>query len=68
MFQVIPYKGSKRRMRQILWKPREVISVVALSLIALVLCVLLGLWEVSQYSAETENSPEPETHHVEATH
>ena len=53
MSRVITFdKGSKRRINQIRWKLREVISVFALTLIVLGLCVLLGLWEVSHYSAE----------------
>ncbi len=61
MSRVITFdKGSKRRMKQIRWKFGEVISVVALSLIVLVLCFLLALWEVSHYSEE------PKTPHVEA--
>jgi hypothetical protein len=61
MSRVITFdKGSKRRMKQIRWKLREVISAVALSLIVLGLGVLLAFWEVSHYSAE------PKTHHVEA--
>jgi hypothetical protein len=61
MSRVITFdKGSKRRMKQIRWKLREVISAVALSLIVLGLGVLLAFWEVSHYSAE------PKTPHVEA--
>ena len=61
MSKVITFdKGSKRRMRQIRWKLREVISLVALSLIVLGLGVLLAFWEVSHYSAE------PKTPHVKA--
>lgn len=45
-------KGSKRRMKKIRWKIREVISAVFLSLIVLGLCVLLAVWELSHYSAE----------------
>jgi hypothetical protein len=53
-------KGSKRRINEIRWKLREIISAVALSLIVLGLGVLLAIWEVSHYSAE------PKTPHVEA--
>jgi hypothetical protein len=61
MSRVITFpRSSKRRMKQIRWKPREVISVVTLSLIILGLGVLFALWEVSHYSAE------PKTPHVEA--
>lgn len=53
MSRVISFdKGSKRRMKQIRWKLREVISVFALSLMILALSVLFALWEVSHYSAE----------------
>jgi len=53
MSRVITFdKGSKRRMKQIRWKLREVIGVVFLSLIILGLGILLALWEVSHYSAE----------------
>ena len=61
MSRVITFdRGSKRRMRQIRWKLREVISLVAVSLIVLGLCVLFACWEVSHYSAQ------PKTPHVEA--
>ena len=61
MSRVITFpRSSKRRLRQIRWKLREVISVVALSLIVLGLGVLFALWAVSHYSAE------PKTPHVEA--
>ena len=55
-------KSSKRRLKQIRWKLREVISLVALSLILLALGILLALWEVSHYSAE------PKIPHVRARH
>jgi hypothetical protein len=61
MSRVITFpRSSKRRLRQIRWKLREVISVVALSLIVLVLGVLFALWEISHYSAE------PKAPHVES--
>ena len=66
MSRVITFdKGSKRRIKEIRWKLREVISVVVLSLIVLGLCALLAVWEVSHYSAKT-NSAEPKTPLVEA--
>jgi len=53
MSRVITFdKGSKRRMNQIRWKLREVISLVFLSLIILGLCVWLAVWEVSHYSTK----------------
>ena len=59
MSRVITFdRGSKRRMRQIRWKLREIISLVAVSLIVLGLGVLLAFWEVSHYSAS------PKTHQV----
>jgi hypothetical protein len=68
MSRVITFdKGSKRRMKQIRWKLREVISAVVVSLIVLGLGVLLALWEVSHYSAEPY-SDQPQTPHVEAQH
>ena len=61
MSRVITFpRSSKRRLKQIRWKLREVISVFALSLIVLGLGVLLAFWMVSHYSAE------PKTPHVEA--
>jgi hypothetical protein len=61
MSRVITFdKGSKRRMKQIRWKLREVVSAVLLSLIVLGVGVWFALWEVSQYSAE------PKTPHVAA--
>lgn len=63
MSRVITFdKGSKRRIKQIRWKLREVISVVFLSLIVLGLGVWLAFWEVSHYRAE------PKTPHVDAQH
>jgi len=63
MSRVITFpRSSKRRMKQIRWKPREVISVVTLSLIILGLGVWFAIWEVSHYSAE------PKTPHVESKH
>lgn len=61
MSRVISFdKGSKRQMKQIRWKLREVISIFALSLMVLALSVLFALWEVSRYSAE------PKAPHVQA--
>jgi hypothetical protein len=55
MSRVITFdKGSKRRIKQIRWKLREVISAVVLSLMVLGLAVLLAIWEVSHYSAEAK--------------
>jgi hypothetical protein len=63
MSRVITFdKGSKRRMRQIRWKLREVLSLVALSMIILALGVLLSFWEVCHYSEE------PTIPHVQAKH
>lgn len=60
MSRVITFpRSSKRRLRQIRWKRREVISIVALLLMLLGLSVLFALWAVSHYSAE------PKTPHVE---
>lgn len=65
MSRVITFdRGSKRRMRQIRWKLREIISLVAVSLIVLGLCVLFAFWEVSHYSAYSAPAKRP---HVEAT-
>jgi hypothetical protein len=61
MSRVITFdKGSKRRIKQIRWKLREVISAVVLSLIILGLGVLLAFWELSH------NSAEPAVPHIEA--
>jgi hypothetical protein len=63
MSRVITFdKGSKRRMKEIRWKLREVISVVTLALVVLGLGVLLALWEVSH------NSASPKTHQVTVQH
>ena len=63
MSRVITFdKGSKRRMNEIRWKLREVISAVFLALVVLCLGVLLALWEVSHYSAP------PKTHQFKAQH
>jgi hypothetical protein len=56
MSRVITFdKGSKRQLNLIRWKLGEVISVLALSMFVLGLCVLLVLWEVSHYSEEPKN-------------
>lgn len=55
-------KGSKRRMNQIRWKLREVISAVFLSLIVLGLCALVAFWEVSHYS-EPPRTPQVTARH-----
>ena len=63
MSRVITFdKGSKRRMKQIRWKLREVIGAVFLSLIVLGLCALLALWEVSHYS-EAPKTPQVTARH-----
>jgi len=63
MSRVITFdRGSKRRMKEIRWKLREVLSAVALSLIVLGLGVLLAFWEVSHCSAS------PKTHQVTVQH
>jgi NhaP-type Na+/H+ or K+/H+ antiporter len=63
MSRVISFdKGSKRRIKQIRWKIREILSVVLLSLIITVLGVLLAVWEVSHYSAKPK-SPQVEAQH-----
>jgi hypothetical protein len=63
MSRVITFdKGSKRRMKEIRWRLREVISVVFLSLIVLGLCALVGLWEVSHYS-EAPRTPQVTAKH-----
>jgi hypothetical protein len=64
MSKVITFdKGSKRRMKQIRWKLREVISAVLVSLVVLGLGVLFALWEVSHYEPYSD---EPKAPHVEA--
>lgn len=45
-------KGSKRKMRQIRWRPLEIISLVSLLLVTLTICVMVGLWEISHDSDE----------------
>jgi type II secretory pathway component PulL len=63
MSRVITFdKGSKRRMKEIRWKLREVISIVILAIVVLSLGVLLALWEVSHSSAA------PKTHQVTVQH
>jgi hypothetical protein len=46
-------RGSKRRLKKIRWKIREIVSAVLLSLILSLLGVLYAVWEVSQSSVET---------------
>jgi hypothetical protein len=63
MSRVITFdRGSKRRMKEIRWKLREVISAFVLALVILGLGVLLAVWEVSHYSAS------PKTHQVTVQH
>jgi hypothetical protein len=53
-------KGSKKRLKQIRWSIREIVSAVLLSLILSLLGVLYAVWEVSHSSAESS------THQVKA--
>ena len=63
MSRVITFdKGSKRQMKQIRWKLREVISAVFLSLIVLSLCAWAALLEVSRY-AEAVRTPQVTARH-----
>jgi hypothetical protein len=55
-------KGSKRQMKQIRWKLREVISAVFLSLIVLGLCAWAALLDVSRYS-EALRTPQVTARH-----
>jgi hypothetical protein len=51
--QVINFdKGSKRKMRQIRWRPFEIISLVLVLLVTLTITVMVGLWEISHGSDE----------------
>jgi hypothetical protein len=51
--QVINFdKGSKRKMRQIRWRPFEIISLFLLLLVTLTITVMVGLWEISHGSDE----------------
>jgi len=63
MSRVITFdKGSKRQMKQIRWKLREVISAVFLSLIVLGLCAWAAFLEVSRY-AEALRTPQVTARH-----
>jgi hypothetical protein len=44
---IIIGRGNKRRIRQIRWKPVEIITAILFLLGALTLCLLLGLWMAS---------------------
>ncbi len=47
MARVINFdKGSKRRLRQVRWKRREIVSAVLLFLILMALCLWFALHEV----------------------
>jgi|HubBroStandDraft_5_1064220.scaffolds.fasta_scaffold2096300_1 hypothetical protein len=43
-------KGSKRRIKRIRWKLREIVSAIVLSLLVLGLSALLAVWEVHHIS------------------
>jgi hypothetical protein len=63
MSRVITFdKGSKRRMNEIRWKLREVISLVILALLVVGLGVLCTVWEVSHYSES------PNTRQIQGRH
>lgn len=63
MSRVITFdKGSKRRIRRVRWKLREVISIVSLSLLFLGLGTAVALWEIMR-SEPTSKSP-----HMQAAH
>jgi hypothetical protein len=45
-------KSSKRRMRQIQWRPIEIASLFLFLLVTLTITVMVGLWEMSHGSDE----------------
>ena len=55
-------KGSKRKMRQIRWRPFEIMSLVLLLLVTLTISVMAGLWEISH------GSDEPPIPHLQDRH
>jgi len=62
MSRVITFdKGSKRRIKQIRWRIREIVSAVFLSLVITFLGALLAAWEVNHYFAESR-SPHVKAH------
>ena len=61
MSKVITFdKGSKRRMKQIRWKLRDLIIAVLVSLIVLGLGVMFALWEVSHYEPYSDAPKAPQ--------
>jgi|GEM_PF-6982945 hypothetical protein len=60
MSRVITFdKGSKRRMRQIRWKPLEIVSLLLISLGTLAIIAVVLSWEISH------DSIEPDTPHLQ---
>jgi hypothetical protein len=47
-------KGSKRRLRVIRWTPTEIFSAVLLSVVVLILLGFVLLWEVAEYSPQSQ--------------
>jgi hypothetical protein len=46
--QIITFdKGSRRTLRQIRWRPFEIISLILLLLVTLTITTIVGLWEIS---------------------
>lgn len=61
MLRVISFdKGSKRRLRQVRWRPFEKVSAAVLLLILSILCVLVALCDLSGYSHQSD---EPRLEH-----
>ncbi len=60
-------KGSKRRLKEIRWKIREVISLVLLAIFVLVISALAVLWEVQHEHPRSEPTKVPQLRNAEPT-
>lgn len=68
MSKVITFdRGSKRRLKEIRWKPREVFSFVLIAIFVLVMSVFVLLWEVYHENPHSEPTKVPQVREAQPT-
>jgi len=60
-------KGSKRRLKKIRWKPREVFSFVLVAIFVLVMSIFVLLWEVDHERPHSEPIKVPQVREAQPT-
>ena len=60
-------KGSKRRLKEIRWKPREVFSFVLIAILVLMMSVFVLLWEVHHEHTYSEPTKIPQVREAQPT-